>query len=101
MMWDAHHLPRKMNEQVLSRAFFARDALTVARELLGKTLLHGLAGGIIVEVTSADGYFYFTFMQDFSDDIYFREFQRELEELGVPMEYLGCGPIMAPKIQLP
>ena len=58
-------------------------------------------GGIIVEVTSADGYFYFTFMQDFSDDIYFREFKRELEELGVPMEYLGCGPIMAPKIQLP
>lgn len=44
-----------MNEQVLSRAFFARDALTVARELLGKTLLHGLAGGIIVETEAYIG----------------------------------------------
>jgi DNA-3-methyladenine glycosylase len=44
-----------MNEQVLSRAFFARDALTVARELLGKTLRHGLAGGIIVETEAYIG----------------------------------------------
>ena len=44
-----------MNEQVLSRAFFARDALTVARELLGKTLLHGPTGGIIVETEAYIG----------------------------------------------
>ena len=39
----------------MSRAFFARDALTVARELLGKTLLHGPAGGIIVETEAYIG----------------------------------------------
>jgi len=33
----------------LPRSFFARDALVVARALLGKTLIHGEAGGIIVE----------------------------------------------------
>jgi len=33
----------------LPRSFFARDALTVARALLGKTLVHGEAGGTIVE----------------------------------------------------
>ena len=44
-----------MNEQALSRAFFARDALTVARELLGKTLVHGETGGIIVETEAYIG----------------------------------------------
>ena len=44
-----------MNEQVLSRSFFDRDALTVARELLGKTLLHGETGGIIVETEAYIG----------------------------------------------
>ena len=44
-----------MNEQALSRAFFARDALTVARELLGKTLLHGPTGGVIVETEAYIG----------------------------------------------
>ena len=39
----------------MSRAFFARDALTVARELLGKTLLHGPTGGIIVETEAYIG----------------------------------------------
>ena len=39
----------------MSRAFFARDALTVARELLGKTLLHGQTGGIIVETEAYIG----------------------------------------------
>ncbi len=44
-----------MNERFLSRAFFARDALTVARELLGKTLIHGDAGGVIVETEAYIG----------------------------------------------
>ncbi len=44
-----------MNEQYLSRAFFARDALTVAPALLGKTLLHGETGGIIVETEAYVG----------------------------------------------
>ena len=58
-------------------------------------------GSIVIEITSADGYFYFTFMQGFSTDIYFREFMNQIEEHGVPVEYLGCGPILAAKIQLP
>ena len=33
----------------LPREFYARSALTVARELLGKTLWHGSCAGIIVE----------------------------------------------------
>ena len=44
-----------MNEKALSRAFFARDALTVAPALLGKTLLHGETGGVIVETEAYVG----------------------------------------------
>ena len=44
-----------MNELLLSRAFFARDALTVAPALLGKTLLHGRTGGVIVETEAYIG----------------------------------------------
>ncbi len=44
-----------MNNESLSRAFFARDALTVAPALLGKTLLHGGAGGVIVETEAYVG----------------------------------------------
>ena len=43
-----------MNEP-LSRAFFARDALTVAPALLGRTLLHRQTGGIIVETEAYVG----------------------------------------------
>ncbi len=43
-----------MNEP-LPREFYARDALTVARALLGKTLLHGETGGIIVETEAYIG----------------------------------------------
>ena len=39
----------------MSRAFFARDALTVAPALLGKTLLHGQTGGVIVETEAYVG----------------------------------------------
>ncbi|MBR4703082.1 MAG: DNA-3-methyladenine glycosylase [Oscillospiraceae bacterium] len=39
----------------LSREFYARDALTVARALLGKTLLHGETGGVIVETEAYIG----------------------------------------------
>ena len=44
-----------MKNESLSRAFFARDALTVAPALLGKTLLHGGAGGVIVETEAYVG----------------------------------------------
>ena len=44
-----------MKSEPLSRAFFARDALTVAPALLGKTLLHGETGGIIVETEAYIG----------------------------------------------
>ena len=44
-----------MNKEALSRVFFARDALTVAPALLGKTLLHGQTGGVIVETEAYVG----------------------------------------------
>ncbi len=43
-----------MNEP-LQRDFYARDALTVARALLGRTLLHGETGGVIVETEAYIG----------------------------------------------
>ncbi len=39
----------------LPREFYARDALTVARALLGKTLLYGETGGVIVETEAYVG----------------------------------------------
>jgi DNA-3-methyladenine glycosylase len=35
--------------RILTRAFYNRDAVTVARELLGKILVHGRTAGMIVE----------------------------------------------------
>ncbi len=106
-------------KDIFSKAFFAENgtlSTTFIASYVGRNQMGCLSpyitamfttvdaipeGGIIIEVTSADGYFYFTFMQDFSMDIYFREFIRELEELNLQPEYLGCGPIRAAKIQLP
>jgi DNA-3-methyladenine glycosylase len=34
---------------IISRSFYARDTVTVARELLGKLLIHGETSGIIIE----------------------------------------------------
>jgi DNA-3-methyladenine glycosylase len=36
--------------RILPRAFYNRDAVSVARDLLGKVLVHGPAAGLIVEV---------------------------------------------------
>ena len=58
-------------------------------------------GGVIVEITSADGYFYFTFMQDFSTDEYINSFCGLLRDRGLTVEELGSGPILAPGIRLP
>ena len=43
-----------MSTSKLERGFFARDALTVARELIGVTLLVKGVGGIIVETEAYD-----------------------------------------------
>ena len=40
---------------ILPREFYARSALTVARELLGKTLWHGSCAGVIVETEAYIG----------------------------------------------
>src|SRR4051794_26027730 len=39
-----------MTGAVLPRAFYERDTVVVARDLLGKVVVHGAAEGIIVEV---------------------------------------------------
>ena len=38
-----------MKGRVLARSFYAREVVDVARELLGKVLVHGPCAGIIVE----------------------------------------------------
>src|SRR6267142_6663032 len=38
-----------MNREILSRSFYTRPAIQVARSLLGKILVHGKAAGRIVE----------------------------------------------------
>lgn len=58
-------------------------------------------GCIVIEITSADGYFYFTFEQDFPTDAYYREFTGMIEEYGVTVEHLDQGPMKAPAIKLP
>ena len=35
--------------RILPRSFYDRETVTVARELLGKVLVHGAAAGLIVE----------------------------------------------------
>ena len=40
----------KTSPEILPRSFYARDTVTVARELLGKLLVHGKVAGRIVEV---------------------------------------------------
>ncbi|HUA59457.1 MAG TPA: DNA-3-methyladenine glycosylase [Verrucomicrobiae bacterium] len=40
---------------ILRRAFYARDCVTVSRELLGKILVHGETAGIIVETEAYPG----------------------------------------------
>jgi len=44
----------RTSQAKLERGFFARDALTIARELIGVTLLVKGVGGIIVEVEAYD-----------------------------------------------
>src|SRR5438876_8703908 len=45
---------RRKSEPALMRAFFARDALSVARDLIGVVLLVDGVGGIIVEAEAYD-----------------------------------------------
>src|SRR5258708_29340209 len=41
--------------EILPESFFARDTIQVARELLGKVILHGSTGGMIVETEAYVG----------------------------------------------
>jgi DNA-3-methyladenine glycosylase len=44
-----------MKGKILPRSFYRRDAAVVARELLGKVLVHGETAGIIVETEAYPG----------------------------------------------
>ena len=58
-------------------------------------------GCIVIEISSADRYFYCTLEQDFSTDVYYRAFTKMIEEYGVTVEHLDHGPVRAPVIELP
>ena len=58
-------------------------------------------GGIAVEITSADGFFFFSFIQDFTADVYVNAFINKLKEHGIEVTKLGKGAVMTPKIELP
>lgn len=109
----------KERQKLVTEAVYHEDgplASTFISSYVGKSSLGCLApyvsaifttvdaipdGGVIVEVTNAGGYFYFTFMQDFSTDVYVRTFTELLEERGLTVEMLGSRPILAPDIRLP
>lgn len=44
-----------MDGRILSRSFYARPAVDVARDLLGKMLVHGKTAGVIVETEAYPG----------------------------------------------
>ena len=47
-------MPRQAEQTALPRTFFAKSACTVARQLLGKQIVHGPTAGIIVETEAYD-----------------------------------------------
>jgi DNA-3-methyladenine glycosylase len=46
---------RRIAGAILPRSFYQRDAITVARDLLGKVLIHGDTAGIIIETEAYPG----------------------------------------------
>src|SRR5580698_4747762 len=52
---DALHPQESMTGAILPRSFYQRDAVTVARDLLGKVLVHGETAGIIIETEAYPG----------------------------------------------
>jgi DNA-3-methyladenine glycosylase len=44
-----------MTGKILPRSFYRRDAVTVARDLLGKVLVHGDTAGVIIETEAYPG----------------------------------------------
>jgi len=45
-----HYQPEKSTEKIVRSAFFKRDPLTCARELIGTELIWGQCSGLVVEV---------------------------------------------------
>ena len=109
----------KTKREVASNAVYGKEGLLSATFLVsyvGKSTLGDLndyvhamfttvdaipKGGIIIEITSGDGDFYFTFMQDFSSDVYFREFTKILTDNGMHLTMISDRPILAPVVKLP
>ena len=52
---DALHAKEEVTGAILPRSFYARSAVAVARDLLGKVLVHGTTAGIIVETEAYPG----------------------------------------------
>jgi DNA-3-methyladenine glycosylase len=48
-------MKQRVTGAILPRSFYARDAIVVARELLGKVLVNGATAGIIVETEAYPG----------------------------------------------
>jgi DNA-3-methyladenine glycosylase len=55
MVWHAVRAEESMTGKILPRSFYERDAVTVARELLGKVLVNGDTAGIITETEAYPG----------------------------------------------
>ena len=57
--------------------------------------------GAMLEITTADGKFFFSYLQDFSDDGFVRAFMERIEANGVSVHFMEEGPLLTPRIQLP
>lgn len=53
--------------------------------------------GILMEITSADGWFYITFVQEWKEDIYFNAFIKELIDQGLEFDLLYSAQSQTPK----
>ena len=58
-------------------------------------------GGAMIEITNADRKFFFTWLQDFTDDTVIRSFMQDLESFGVPVSDPEACQVLTPLIRLP